>query len=155
MGHYADMKIRSHHIALLMLAPVAVLFLTWHVLKRTPITNGSIYAFDTGTGKLFTTADAIPPMRAPSGVDAGVLAFAVRFDGDADPTVIYLTTYTSEVSDAIHRVGRNQVDVIAGTLVKRPTDTEWTPTNTPAGKAIRECTAEIAAGRTWRIAIPE
>ena len=93
-------------------------------------------------------------MPAPSGPTAGVKVQAVTFDGDSKPTVVYLMSYSPEAHASLAKDGLITQTVVDGTLVRRPEDTEWTPDNSPAGKVIRERATELAAGRTWRVAIP-
>ena len=144
---------RMWQIGLFALVPVALI--TALVLNRTPPTvSGTVYAYDTESGKLYPSADAIPPFEAPSGFDTGVIANAVIFSGDATPTIIYLLTYTAKTRECILRDGRSSTDVISGTMVKRPEDKSWTPINSVEGKAIRDRVTELANGRTWKVALP-
>ncbi len=144
---------RMWQFGLFTLVPVALI--TALVLNRTPPTvSGTVYAYDTVTGKLYPSADAIPPFEASSGFDTGVIANVVIFSGDASPTIIYLLTYTAKTRESILRDGRGSTDVISGTMVKRPEDKSWTPINSVEGKAIRDRVTEIANGRTWKVALP-
>ena len=131
---------------------IALLVMCWRGTE-VQATFGAVYAFDTGTGRLFPTND-LPPMPAPSGADAGVLAHAVVFAGDSSPTVIYLLTYTERARDILRNTGGVTAEVSAGTLVRRPADHDWTPAYSTAGQQIRDSTAELAAGRSWMMAIP-
>lgn len=126
----------------------------WWLARESAVSFGKVYAYDTGTGQLYATNETIPPMTAPSGPTAGVNVQALIFDGDSKPTAVYLMTYTPEARASLDKTGQITAEVVAGTLVRRPADAEWTPNNSPAGRAIRERATELAAGRTWRVAIP-
>ena len=126
----------------------------WWLLHGTSSVTGQFYAYDTGTKELYATSSCLPPLDAPSGPAAGVLAQAVIFDGERTPTVVYLTTFTPEAHEFALKNGTDCAEVLAGTLVRRPEDTEWTPTATKEGRAIRAHAADLANGRTWQVAIP-
>lgn len=145
--------LRLWHLAVFAAVPLALVMTLW-LSKTPPNTSATIYGFDTGSGKLFATDDGVPPFAAPSGYEAGALAHAVIFDGDAQPTVVYLITYTAEAHAQAKRPGGDATAIAAGMLVRRVEETDWTPANTPAGRAIRDRVAELAAGRAWRLAIP-
>lgn len=135
-------------------AGVLVAVVLWWLAREPTVSFGKVYAYDTGTKQLYATNESLPPMPAPSGPTAGVKVQALIFDGDTKPTVVYLMSYTPEAHASLAKDGQITQTVVDGTLVRRPDDTEWTPNNSPAGKAIRERATELAAGRTWRVAIP-
>lgn len=135
-------------------AALLVMVLLWWMAKEPPMSFGQVYAYDTGTGELYSTNETIPPMPAPSGPTAGVKVQALIFEGDSKPTVVYLMTYTPEARASLDKTGQITEEVAAGTMVRRPEDTEWTPNATPSGRDIRERATELAAGRSWRVAIP-
>lgn len=135
-------------------AALLVMVLLWWMAKEAPVSFGQVYAYDTGTGELYATNETIPPMSAPSGPKAGVKVQALIFEGDSKATVVYLMTYTPEARAILDQTGQITEEVANGTMVRRPEDTEWTPNATPAGRDIRERATELAAGRTWRVAIP-
>ena len=141
------------HLWLFTAVPLVIVG-AWWLSHATPNTSGTIYGFDTGSGKLFVTDEGVPPFPAPSGADAGVLAHVIIFDGETPPTVVYLMTYTPEAHAQAKRAGGDGTAIAAGLLVRRVEDRDWTPAQTPAGRAIRELTTELAAGRSWRVAIP-
>ena len=128
--------------------------LIWWLVRESTVSFSSIYAYDTGTGKIFATHTFIPPMPAPSGPQAGVLAHVVIFSGESKQTVIYLKTHTPHAHDILEQTRNVTEDVVAGTLVRLPQDQDWVPINTPAGRAILERTKELAGARSWQVAIP-
>ncbi len=136
------------------IAGLALPVLVWWLVRDSAVKFSTVYAYDTGTGKIFATHDFIPPMSAPSGAQAGVGAHVVVFAGDSKPTVIYLKTYTPQAHEVFERTGEITEDVVAGTMVRRPQDQDWVPLNTPAGRTIVERTKELAGDRSWQVAIP-
>jgi hypothetical protein len=138
-------------IACGLVAPAIV----WWAFKEPRVQIGSVYAYDTGTKQIYATNETVPPMAAPSGPQAGVRAQVVTFAGDHTPTVVYLTTYTPEAHESLLRANAITNEVVAGTMVSLPDDVHWVPINSPEGLKICARIKELAAGRTWLVAIPE
>ena len=140
-------------ISMAIVAVLLILVQAWRSQQPAAV-FGSVYAYDIGTGHLFATTATIPPMAAPSGSDRGVIAHVVRFAGDNEPTVVYLSTYTPEARRLLLEAGQFSEAIAAGMLVRRPEDTTWTPARSPAGRAISARVSELAAGRTWTVVLP-
>jgi hypothetical protein len=112
----------------------AALFIFWETRPETAAVETRVFFSDDDGKSWFPDQPNKVPPFSHSGKEA---ARAFVYKNNGQPFVAYLQKFTKPVAS---KMSSNQpigdADLMAGTLVKRPGETEWTPSNDPRAAGI-------------------
>ncbi len=159
-------------VAGLLLAAVAGV-LVFRSFRHGTDSDGMVYFYDLSEQKLFPAPRAsIPPIRGVNNEEAdGVRAIVISDSGDPKnrkrQRIAYLEKYTPQLKAEFEAARNRSADatsnavaiprevVPANTLVRRLTDKEWYPMNSPEGeKIVNEWNVPGANGAYPAVCVP-